>query len=76
MDVSTATVNRDGTVTELTERELAVLQALQRSPVVSRADLIRDAGLADLSARRCESLIMALRRILGSDAIINLRRRG
>ena len=76
IDVDSSTVISDGTVTELSEREMAVLQVLQRGSVVSRADLIRDAGLGDLSVRRCESLIMALRRILGRDAIVNLRRRG
>ena len=76
IDVATNSVIHDGTVTELSEREMAVLRALGKGAVVSRADLIRDAGLGDLSARRCESLIMALRRILGSDTIVNLRRRG
>ncbi|MFN8050375.1 MAG: hypothetical protein U0Q22_02975 [Acidimicrobiales bacterium] len=76
IDVATSTVIHDGTVTELSDREMAVLQALGKGSVVSRADLIRDAGLTDLSARRCESVIMALRRILGADAIVNLRRRG
>ena len=76
IDVSASTVIHDGTVTELSDREMAVLRALGRGTVVSRADLIRDAGLGDLSARRCESVIMSLRRILGADAIVNLRRRG
>ena len=76
IDVASSTVINDGAVTELSEREMAVLRALQKGAVVSRADLIRDADLGDLSARRCESLIMALRRILGNEAIVNLRRRG
>ena len=49
---------------------------LGKGSVVSRAELIRDAGLSELSARRCESLIMSLRQILGAETIINLRRRG
>lgn len=76
VDVGRRTVALDGRVTELTDRELAVLRALGRGAVVSRADLIRDAGLSELSARRCESLIMTLRRILGPESIVNLRRRG
>lgn len=76
IDVAASSVIHDGVVSELTERELAVLQVLGRGSVVSRAELIREAGLSELSARRCESLIMSLRQILGSESIINLRRRG
>lgn len=76
IDAAASTVTHDGTVTLLTDRELAVLCALRTGAVVSRSELIRAAGLGDLSARRCESLIMALRRILGPDTIVNLRRRG
>ena len=76
IDVASNSVIHDGVVSELSEREMAVLNALSRGSVVSRAELIRDAGLSELSARRCESLIMSLRQVLGSDAIVNLRRRG
>lgn len=76
IDVATRTVTNDGAETQLSDREMAVLRALLGGVVVSRADLIREAGLGDLSARRCESVIMSLRRILGADAIVNLRRRG
>lgn len=75
-DVRSRRVERDGTVTVLSEREAAVLGVLASGKVVSRAELIRDADLGDLSARRCESVIMNLRRILGPDSIVNLRRRG
>lgn len=76
IDVASNSVVKDGVVTELSEREMAVLKVLGSGSVVSRAELIRDAGLSELSARRCESLIMALRQILGTDSIVNLRRRG
>jgi len=76
IDVAASSVIHDGVESPLTDRELAVLQVLGRGSVVSRAELIRDAGLSELSARRCESLIMSLRQILGTDAIVNLRRRG
>jgi DNA-binding winged helix-turn-helix (wHTH) protein len=76
IDVGASTVTSEGTTTELSDRELAVLVTLSRGTVVSRADLIRDAGLADLSPRRCEGIILSLRRILGPDSILNLRRRG
>lgn len=76
IDVPASAVIHDGVVTELSERELAVLRVLGKGSVISRAELIRDAGLSDLSTRRCESLIMSLRQILGPDSIVNLRRRG
>lgn len=76
IDVAASSVIHDGVVSELTERELAVLKVLGKGSVVSRAELIRDAGLSELSARRCESLIMSLRQILGTESIVNLRRRG
>lgn len=76
IDVASNSVIKDGVATELSDREMAVLKVLGSGSVVSRAELIRDAGLSELSARRCESLIMALRQILGPDSIVNLRRRG
>lgn len=44
--------------------------------VLSRAELARRAGLADLSARRCDSLIVGIRRAIGPDRIVTVRRRG
>ena len=44
--------------------------------VLSRAELARRAGLADLSARRCDSLILGIRRAIGHDRIVTVRRRG
>ena len=76
IDVTARTVTQDGATTELSERGMAVLAVLGSGSVISRAELIRDAGLGDLSSRRCESLIMRLRQVLGTDTIINLRRRG
>lgn len=75
-DVAARRVDCDGAVTLLSEREAAVLGVLASGKVVSRTELIRHADLGDLSARRCESVIMNLRRILGPDSIVNLRRRG
>ena len=44
--------------------------------VLSRNEISRRAGLGDLSARRCDSLIVGIRRCLGPDRIRTVRRRG
>lgn len=54
---------------------LAVLVAHHRR-VVGRRELSRLAGLADLNERRCDSVLVDLRRVLGPDSIITVRGRG
>lgn len=44
--------------------------------VLSRAELARRAGIADLSARRCDSLIVGIRRSIGHERVRTVRRRG
>ena len=44
--------------------------------VVGRAELARRAGITDLSARRCDSLIVGIRRRVGADRVRTIRRRG
>ena len=60
------------------EQERAVLGALvaHRGRVIGRAELSRLAGLTELSERRCDSVLVGIRRVLGSDAIVTVRRRG
>jgi DNA-binding response OmpR family regulator len=59
-------------------QERAVLSVLLANigRVVSRRELSRQAGLADLSERRCDSVLVGLRRRLGPDAIRTVRSRG
>jgi DNA-binding response OmpR family regulator len=62
----------------LTPQERAVFDVLwhRRNRVVSRCEICRQAGLMELSERRCDALIVSLRRTLGSDRIRTVRRRG
>jgi DNA-binding response OmpR family regulator len=52
-----------------------VLVANQRR-VVGRRELARQAGLAELSDRRCDSVLVGVRRMLGPDSIVTVRSRG
>jgi DNA-binding response OmpR family regulator len=62
----------------LTPQERAVYEVLVANAgrVLSRAELARRAGIADLSARRCDSLIVGIRRSVGTDRVLTVRRRG
>jgi DNA-binding response OmpR family regulator len=62
----------------LTVTETAVLDVLRRSAgrVVGRATINREAGLDHCTERRCDSAIVSLRKVLGPDSIITVRRRG
>jgi DNA-binding response OmpR family regulator len=59
-------------------QERAVLFALADSAgkVVSRRELARRVGIADLSERRCDSLLVGVRRVLEPGAIVTVRSRG
>ena len=54
---------------------LAVLVE-RRGRVVTRDELARRAGLEHLSERRCDQLLVDLRRALGPTAVRNVRGRG
>jgi DNA-binding response OmpR family regulator len=62
----------------LTAQERAVFDVLvaNRGRVLSRQELARRAGLAELSPRRCDSLIVGIRRRVGADRVRTVRRRG
>ena len=61
---------------ELSEREQAMLRALSSRRVLSRAQLARAAQLDGQSDRRCDSILVGLRRLLPPGAIRNVRARG
>jgi DNA-binding response OmpR family regulator len=54
---------------------LAVLLA-NRNRVVGRRELARQAGLAELNQRRCDSVLVGVRRQLGPESIVTVRSRG
>ena len=54
---------------------LAVLVA-NCGRVVGRRELARLAGMADLNQRRCDSVLVGVRRTLGPDSIVTVRSRG
>jgi DNA-binding response OmpR family regulator len=62
----------------LTPQERAVYLVLASEPnrVHTRHEIARAAGISDLNQRRCDSLIVGIRRVLGSDRLITVRRRG
>jgi DNA-binding winged helix-turn-helix (wHTH) protein len=65
-------------VCRLGEQEQSVLSVLlvNRGRVISRRELARRAGLANLSERRCDSLLVAIRRALGPESVVTVRSRG
>jgi DNA-binding winged helix-turn-helix (wHTH) protein len=65
-------------VYRLGEQEQSVLSVLlaNRGRVISRRELARRAGLAKLSERRCDSLLVAIRRALGPNSVVTVRSRG
>ena len=62
----------------LSEGEAAVWRVLHacQGRVVARGELARKAGLRDLSARRVDVLLVAVRRALGPNRLQNVRGRG
>ena len=62
----------------LTVTDIAVLEVLadRAGAVVSRDTLRRLADLRQFSQRRCDSAIVAIRRVMGNDAVVTVRGRG
>jgi len=63
---------------DLSETDLSILRVLTDSQgrVVSRESILRLAGLDNVSARRADASVVVLRRVLGAESIITVRRRG
>jgi hypothetical protein len=70
-----AALSARGTLGSQERAVLAVLVA-NRNRVIGRRELSRQAGFTELSERRCDSVLVGLRRVLGHDAIITVRGRG
>jgi DNA-binding response OmpR family regulator len=58
------------------ERDVLGVLLAAEGRVVSRRELSRRVGLSDLSERRCDALLVPLRRALGSSSIRTVRGRG
>jgi DNA-binding response OmpR family regulator len=65
-------------VEPLSEQEASVLAVLLQysGRVVSRQELARRSGLADRSERRCDAILVQIRRRLGPTSIRTVRSRG
>ena len=75
MPDSDSTVQTPGV---LSETDLSILRVLSdsRGRVVSRESILRLAGIDNVSARRADASLVVLRRILGADSVVTVRRRG
>lgn len=64
-------------VSPLSDKDRAVLRVLveRAGKVTDRISLNKLAGLTG-TPRRCETILVTLRRVLGDDAIVTIRRRG
>lgn len=72
----TAHLNQKKVVLSASDRAILKVLAESRDRVVSRDSLLRLAGLDHVSARRADSSLVVLRRLLGSENLITVRRRG
>lgn len=62
----------------LSGQEMAVLQVFLdcQGRVIGRAELARRAGLTSANSRRCDSILVAVRRALGPESLRTVRSRG
>ncbi len=78
IDLERGVVRRGGIDVALSSHEAAVLGVLAATShrVVGRGELQRRAGLAHLTPRRCDALLVGLRRACGPGVIVTVRGRG
>lgn len=78
VDLELGVVRLDGRALDLSVHEVAILGVLAGAGgrVVSRNELQRRAGLLRCAPRRCDALIVGLRRALGPATIVTVRGRG
>jgi len=78
VDAARGVAGRDREVLSLSPREVALLDAFAHAGhrVMGRQEMRRRMGLTHHDPRRCDSLIVQLRRALGPDAIVTVRGRG
>ena len=78
VDAARGLAGREGELLPLSAREVALLDALARGGgrVMGRRELCRRVGLARHHPRRCDSLVVPLRKALGPGAIVTVRGRG
>ncbi len=62
----------------LTRSDVAILEVLvtNMGRILSRTSLLQSAGMETMSERRCDASLVTLRRVLGPESIITVRRRG
>ena len=78
VDLGQGVVRRGGRPLDLSVQEVAVLSVLVSAGgrVVGRDELQRRAGLSHRTPRRCDAVIVRLRRALGPESIATVRGRG
>jgi DNA-binding response OmpR family regulator len=69
-------ISLDDAPLDLSPAEQAVLRALSTRKVLSRTELAQAAHLEGRSSRRCDAILVVLRRQLPPGAIRNVRARG
>ncbi len=78
VDVIRGVARRSGQRLALSAQEVAVLAVLGSAGgrVVGRSELQRRAGLGNRAPRRCDAMLVGLRRALGPESIATVRSRG